>query len=361
MNNFLYIQNLLKSSPVFNFSLGSKELFHSNFIAWFTEQYPESATRIFAPFCGGSGKKIKVDREKEHKDITFTFNNGSVLIIENKVKSMPSIGQLEKYNINAPAHTSFLLLSLARPAFALPSPWQYMSYGDLSQMLKREVKYIRNVYHHAIICDYIMVIQALNDFIKKLTINDNDIYDFHIDLMRSELQKIRIGDLYHKMRYQIFGQHIESKLSKIFPRDKFFVGDRKDEKETGKFYINSGMTRSQGLVEIAYVIAPGLFITTQIQGNRYKQMVQGYGGYGRDAKRIAEILRERGWWFVFGHVPHVCEYPKGVKIFNKYGTTDFYRSVSLDPRVTIGDIMNAMACDIQLIKKKERDIGGVLK
>ena len=30
----------LKESPLYNLSLANKELFHSNFIAWFGEKYP---------------------------------------------------------------------------------------------------------------------------------------------------------------------------------------------------------------------------------------------------------------------------------------------------------------------------------
>lgn len=33
--------NELKKSVLFNLSLGSKELFHSNFLAWFIELFPE--------------------------------------------------------------------------------------------------------------------------------------------------------------------------------------------------------------------------------------------------------------------------------------------------------------------------------
>ena len=40
----------LKKCPLFNLSLASKELFHSNFLAWLCEAYPNQVGRLFARF-----------------------------------------------------------------------------------------------------------------------------------------------------------------------------------------------------------------------------------------------------------------------------------------------------------------------
>src|SRR6202021_318629 len=40
----------LRNSPLFNLSLASKELFHSNFLAWLLEQYPNQVGPLFAGF-----------------------------------------------------------------------------------------------------------------------------------------------------------------------------------------------------------------------------------------------------------------------------------------------------------------------
>lgn len=43
----------LSSSPLFNLSLSSKELFHSNFLAWLAQHYPD----FFVEICKELGCK----------------------------------------------------------------------------------------------------------------------------------------------------------------------------------------------------------------------------------------------------------------------------------------------------------------
>lgn len=44
--------DLLKKSPLFNLSLANKELFHSNFIAWFGKLYPELFIQLISDLLG---------------------------------------------------------------------------------------------------------------------------------------------------------------------------------------------------------------------------------------------------------------------------------------------------------------------
>ena len=55
----------LKQSPLFQLSLASKELFHSNFLAWLCVTYPDHAGRLFAAFlnytpptCGRARRSV---------------------------------------------------------------------------------------------------------------------------------------------------------------------------------------------------------------------------------------------------------------------------------------------------------------
>jgi|GEM_PF-2595391 len=131
----------LKDNPVFRMSLASKELFHSNMLAWLLEsQNIDGLADIFAP-CDDKGNKLKdfkvltVLREKSHFDLIIVFlpkddydsiNNEDLLeikdlflnyrqpsniellkqlqndfrfaVVENKFKSIPNKEQLEKYD-----------------------------------------------------------------------------------------------------------------------------------------------------------------------------------------------------------------------------------------------------------------------
>ena len=91
----------LKESPIYAMSLCSKELFHSNFWAWLMEQ-DESFIEIF--FKNEGNKQLAgVGREDGNRDITVYRKSNKdnekadVYVIENKLKSIPTEEQLNKY------------------------------------------------------------------------------------------------------------------------------------------------------------------------------------------------------------------------------------------------------------------------
>lgn len=101
----------LKESPLFNLSLASKELFHSNFIAWYAENFPKN----FVDFINENGicdvcfndaitedgkwrTDWKILRESNNYDVCIKDDKGYIrLVIENKVKSIPYKEQLDGY------------------------------------------------------------------------------------------------------------------------------------------------------------------------------------------------------------------------------------------------------------------------
>ena len=117
------------------------------------------------------------------------------------------------------------------------------------------------------------------------------------------------------------------------------------------------MTNSAGLIEASCVVAPGLFLTVQIQGNSYKHMVQGYAGHGEKSGAVANRLREKGLWFDFSNVgTDLAEYPRGEKPFNGYSNVDFYRSVTIPAEMTVEKVLGAIAADIERIVSHRAEI-----
>ena len=94
----------LRASASFCLSLGSKELFHSDFLYWLGGTYPEEMGVIFAPFLKDQSGDCSLaewpQREKQNIDLQFKFRNGAELVVENKVKSIPSEDQLARYTEN---------------------------------------------------------------------------------------------------------------------------------------------------------------------------------------------------------------------------------------------------------------------
>ncbi len=120
------IKDNLNASPMYNLSLSSKELFHSNFLAWLgnnkeTRQFfvavIKELTKIELDFNGD----WKVEREDKNFDLCIKKDNDYILVIENKVKSIPSKAQLDRYVGKIEDYykkqneypTKFLLLTLA--------------------------------------------------------------------------------------------------------------------------------------------------------------------------------------------------------------------------------------------------------
>ena len=107
--------NYLKTSPMFNLSLSSKELFHSNFLYWIWKLDPNAFKRLMKALLNVNklewGDNWEVVREynsfdlcvvkrldKDEKTNTDKTLFGDVLlVIENKVKSIPYKEQLDRY------------------------------------------------------------------------------------------------------------------------------------------------------------------------------------------------------------------------------------------------------------------------
>ena len=83
----------LQNSALFNLSLTSKELFHSNFLFWLANKYKLEIGTIFAnKFNLNVKNKILSEtpkREQENIDLLLEYDN-AIIIIENKVKSIPN-------------------------------------------------------------------------------------------------------------------------------------------------------------------------------------------------------------------------------------------------------------------------------
>ena len=93
----------LENNPVFAMSLGSKELFHSNFLAFIFMHNSAGNLRkwLYEKAGGKTDKTIEFDeyfREKSNFDLLFKIKGEEkFILIENKFKSLPDRKQLEKY------------------------------------------------------------------------------------------------------------------------------------------------------------------------------------------------------------------------------------------------------------------------
>lgn len=66
----------LDGNPVFHMSLGSKELFHSNFLWWLARAHPETARAVFGPWTEEDPAQAvnRVTREGSNLDVVFELS-----------------------------------------------------------------------------------------------------------------------------------------------------------------------------------------------------------------------------------------------------------------------------------------------
>lgn len=115
----------LRKSPMFQLSLSSKELFHSNFLYWISQISPMMFQYVIVKLFKENGHSAQlgkwpenyvVKREYSNFDLCVLINSDTSetvwLVIENKVKSIPLLSQIKEYSDKS--HNAYhLLLSLS--------------------------------------------------------------------------------------------------------------------------------------------------------------------------------------------------------------------------------------------------------
>src|SRR5690242_9425778 len=89
----------LAREPLFHMSHGSQELFHSDLLAWFADQFPDRAAAVFAPWAlpQPGARANLTEREVQHYDLILHLPGLAPIVIENKVLSVPDEQQLDRY------------------------------------------------------------------------------------------------------------------------------------------------------------------------------------------------------------------------------------------------------------------------
>ena len=358
----------LKQSPVFNMSLGSKELFHSNFIAWMIDAeaidskdflihlLPEPESRQIP------SRHIKsVDREVRNFDIRVWFNDGHNILFENKLKSIPYKEQLEKYSQSLCkekdtdiSKTICILLSLTEPDFFtngvyiynLRIKWLYISYEQLKSVLENS-KVLGPPYHQELIRDYCEFIGILSQ-LKKACISSWHQIPTLLEYQNPDyklLQKFRLHDIYEKWRMSEIRKRIE-------------------DQSIGDVDFEVGYTNGNGLLHIAparHEYRRDYFLSVQVQGNQLRQVLQinkiKDNDNHYDIFKKADDLLTQGKWFrekSGAELPKIksSKADKRQKGFCKYGPTFAYRHEVLSDLDRIVELIRIMKENTQKEERK---------
>lgn len=328
--------NKLANSFTFQMSLGSKELFHSNFLHWLSFIDWDKFLKVLHELSGveqfwwedqhcsveasvGAGKQpfrpenenIEVRREYNHYDLSiyilvgFTKPRKSgkpakkwqpVFVLENKVKSMPYQKQLDDYANKVyeewakslPVNNTWqdqgitaLLLTLFDGITISPSnvdnnntlPWNVRNYQQLLCAVISVVSQISDK-EKTIIDDYCTFIEALHHLSQTddWMVLENDIYVAKMISGGVEEKRLRISDLREKVHFERMLKIFEEKVKKSSLKDNC-EHSYKGHAEKGKVYYETAFSRGTGIFQPFIIINDDYWLMIQLQGHQYRRCV----------------------------------------------------------------------------------------
>ena len=385
----------LKSSPIANMALASKELFHSNFLAWVFSSYPTTVNSLLSAanidLCSPSSG-LKVFREKYRLDLMIELGDGRIVVVENKLKSVPDSAQLKRYEEVAekaakvdPDRLNFILLTLSEKDWDYvpsgPDRWKRADYGGLSRGLASRLSAISDEYHRAIVHDYAGFVGALSGIANQQA---GDIWcraavgeDSGGDQSQEWLGTHKLDDLFGKRQGQLVASIVHEQLA-----DRF--GDRilwqQQPRDLGSMNVSvySGFSNSQPLVGVFCALEnlkcpdgeTPVGIGFQVQGTQFRSYIEWpkpgrfaeapkNGGRPTQAAEIASSLFEhpdcpRNFW-----VPR--QESAGTKDQCRFGAEFHYRYTRVNPnRIRLDDLADQIVQRSKLLLTDLPLVEGIL-
>ena len=248
----------LNKSPIYAMSLGSKELFHSNFWAWMIEKYPCFAKVFFENL----DDNILVKREEKHRDITI-WKGDEAYVIENKLKSIPTKDQLERYTKDlGNKFKSGILTGLVSPNFDLKGiNWDFISYSGIEEKIpeilsNNEIE--MDDFYKSILEEYCGIIKRISKIIVGLLSKGDDDSFFIADKHTlDKLKTIRLDDVYKKLISSKFIEYFKNKNNSI----------------SEKLTISQDYSRGDAIMDFKIENGDDS-IGVQIQGNKFKILAE---------------------------------------------------------------------------------------
>ena len=356
----------LEESPIYAMSLGSKELFHSNFWAWLMRRNKGFVRFFFNEIddekLSGKENFEYVKREEKNRDITIHTVDGGIYVIENKIKSLPYVKQLAKYQIEAGrSFNGGVLAALKDPNFdenveykviankeehnvkvrkdenkysfvidgkLSDKVWRFLSYTDIvSEVGKNNMNFSNSETY--IIDEYIKVTKEISDIITQKIDDNKNVFSLEC----TELHDLK--DIYKKYKMSHFNEYLRKKLANYSGLK--IVQDYSNDANLSIFYerkLESGIRKRVGIqIEGKQYRRYAEFLDgdKRIEFDKYKDrnwfvnIENGYLNYGQDIKRKTGMRRDR------------CQYNGGIFVY-QYWKIDYETTYDTLVRVIEDDM-----------------------
>ena len=337
---------------MFHMSLGSKELFHSNFLEFLWNHNSQAFLNMLFDLLPDDAQyekkyikdlseknNLKLAREKNNFDICIYHEEGNKeifdIIIENKVKSIPYKSQLDKYvdKVGLKHGTPiFILLSLVkdfaqRNEICEQKKWIIVHYNQMANSLTKFFK-SQNQY----INDYCQLVSSLADFDDYIETMNGVEYSQVYDAVK----KIRLHDLFLKLKGSTFvGKLYKLVCNKISQEVVTIdVGEREDKRFN--IFLSNSFNNGKNTITAA-IMQDRIQYAIQIEGNQYRHMyiAKGMAKKSCDAtnkkinsKKLEKYIRSTSalyflWFEEKFHVPQLLGDLN--KKYCRYGADIVYR------------------------------------
>lgn len=296
----------LKKNPVFQLSLSSKELFHSNFLYWLSIYDREKFKKLVEELVGQvkwGNDDWKVYREDNHFDLSVRRvqqkedKSGNIevkceylFVLENKVKSIATKAQLDEYydkvqKENEKAGNSvkchFCLLTLTddfveEDAIKNQGVWEVKYYKDLAGCL--EDVFLNGTCHNKdlyLIDQYRRYIELLSD---KTLLNIPKLDD-KWDKTASDhfLEDIRLDDLRQKIIANLLATEVYvNVLTSLNLKVELNISDEEIWKQAmaqDVIYLSAGYSNNRLLVHVSKFVTKDVLVRFEVEGDKYKRGV----------------------------------------------------------------------------------------
>ena len=216
---------ILENSLLYQMSLGSKELYHSNVWAWLIEKDPAFISAFFKEVDLFRLTNIRVEREKHHRDIIITFlydGRKEYFVIENKIKTLPTKEQLKRYTENLDGYclNRAVFTGIINPFNGdveiennnMKMLWEFCSYAEISKRINEIAKKTNKLTQEQIlqVNEYCQIIDAMYNVLFMGVEKNKGILKYENN---TQLEKIRLNHLAMKFKGFDFLSHLHDNLS----------------------------------------------------------------------------------------------------------------------------------------------------
>lgn len=294
----------LKQSLVYKMSLGSKELYHSNIWAWLMEN-DNSFIKAFFPDCNEDYHDFQIKREQSHRDLTIWFKNKDdeqkCFVIENKLKSIPSLEQLGGYTKPLMAANSFaggVLTGLKTPNIVSAEnekidvcgvEWQFLTYSKISERIRM---ILNKSTSESIAQNKNTILEYLNnnDAMERIVDNHISMHSLNQQTWDGDLNKLGLSDLINKTLGSMLINYVTSRLDEEKINFPFLhIGQGFNNK---KITLDFRLNNWNEFQERKYTY---LKIGVQIEGFQYRRMIDRAYEYSK-ADKIFEEFGKKGFF-----------------------------------------------------------------